>query len=200
MSAATLAMKSSRLATTYPGRNTAASAAASRFALLNVRPASHAALRRLVNEREPKHLFFGFRDLLKVVNHLYGTTFEEASEFAGAKKGSQSLVEFAEKTFDADDGKTKMLKEAAPPIEELISICSAVEHPDGYSGKLVVANFTLGADRRVDEPTWHRENDGKAAGSPHPFGPIWKPRFTICSHSVRMFSCRGPRIIFRFRT
>src|SRR5260370_41819307 len=56
MSAATLAMKSSRLATTYPGRNTAASAAASRFALLNVRPASHAALRRLGNEREPAPL------------------------------------------------------------------------------------------------------------------------------------------------
>ncbi len=67
----------------------------------------HAALPRLVNEREPKHLFFGFRDLLKVVNHLYGTTFEEASEFSRAKKGSQSLVEFAEKTFGADDGKTR---------------------------------------------------------------------------------------------
>jgi hypothetical protein len=49
-----------------------------------------------------------------------------------------------------------MLKEAAPPIEELTSMRNAVEHPDGYSGKLVVANFTLGADRRIDEPTWHR--------------------------------------------
>ena len=104
------------------------------------------------------------RDLLQVVNHLYGTTFEEASEFS--RKGSQSLVEFAEKTFGADDGKTKMLKEAAPPIEELISMRNAVEHPDGYSGKLVIANFTLGADRKIDEPTWHREKDGKAAGDP----------------------------------
>ncbi len=59
-----------------------------------------------------------------------------------------------------------MLKEAAPPIEELTSMRNAVEHPEGYSGKLVVANFTLGADRRIDEPTWHREKDRKAAGEP----------------------------------
>ena len=106
------------------------------------------------------------RDLLQVVNHLYGTTFEEASEFSRAKKGSQSLVEFAEKTFGPDDGKTKMLKEAVPSIEELISIRNAVEHPDGFSGKLVIENFTLCADRKIDEPTWHREKDGKAAGEP----------------------------------
>jgi hypothetical protein len=106
------------------------------------------------------------RDLLQVVNHLYGTTFEEASEFFRAKKGTQSLVELAEKTFGADDGKTKMLKEAVPSIEELISMRNAVEHPDGFSGKLVIANFTLGADRKIDEPTWHREKDGEIAGEP----------------------------------
>jgi thermostable 8-oxoguanine DNA glycosylase len=32
------------------------------------------------------------RDLLQVVNLLYGTTFEEASEFSRAKKGTQSLA------------------------------------------------------------------------------------------------------------
>jgi hypothetical protein len=32
---------------------------------------------------------------LKVVKHLYGTTFEEASEFSRAKKGSQSLAKLA---------------------------------------------------------------------------------------------------------
>jgi hypothetical protein len=106
------------------------------------------------------------RDLLQVVNLLYGTTFEEASEFSRAKKGSQSLVEFAEKTFGANDGKTKMLEEAVPMIEELISMRNAVEHPEGLSGKLVIANFTLGADRKLDEPTWHREKNGKAVGQP----------------------------------
>ena len=28
----------------------------------------------------------------------------------------------------------------------------AVEHPDGFSGKLVIANFTLGADRKKRLP------------------------------------------------
>src|SRR5262245_53588070 len=106
------------------------------------------------------------RDVLQVVNNLYGTPFEEASEFSWAKKGRQSLVDFAEKTFGADDGKTKMLKEAVPSIEELISMRNAVEHPDGLSGKLVIANFTLAPDRKIDEPTWHREKDGKAVYEP----------------------------------
>jgi hypothetical protein len=97
---------------------------------------------------------------LQVVNQLYDTTFEEASEFSRAKKGSQSLVEFGEKTFGANDGRAKMLEEAVPMIEELISMRNAVEHPEGLSGKLVIANFT--ADRKLDEPTWHREKNGKA--------------------------------------
>jgi hypothetical protein len=106
------------------------------------------------------------RDLLQVVNQLYDTTFEEASEFSRAKKGSQSLVEFGEKTFGANDGRAKMLEEAVPMIEELISMRNAVEHPEGLSGKLVIANFTLGADRKLDEPTWHREKNGKAVAQP----------------------------------
>jgi hypothetical protein len=106
------------------------------------------------------------RDLLQVVNHLYGTTFVEASEFSRAKKGIQSLVELAEKTFGADDGKTKFLKEAVPSVEELIAMRNAVEHPEGLSGKLVIANFTLGADRKIDEPIWHREKDGKLVAEP----------------------------------
>ena len=51
-------------------------------------------------------------------------------------------------------------------IEELISMRNAVEHPEGLSGKLVIANFTVGADRKLDEPTCHREKNGKAVGEP----------------------------------
>jgi hypothetical protein len=107
------------------------------------------------------------RDVLQVVNHLYGTDFKEASEFYRAKKkGSQSLVEFAERTFGADDGKTKFLKDAVPSIEELISMRNAVEHPDDLSGKLIIKNITLAADKTMDEPTWHRERNGKAVYEP----------------------------------
>ena len=49
------------------------------------------------------------RDLLKVVNLLYGTDFQEASEFTRAKKkkGAVSLIEFAKRTFGDDDPETK---------------------------------------------------------------------------------------------
>jgi hypothetical protein len=47
------------------------------------------------------------RDLLQVVNHLYGTTFEEASEFSRAKKGSQSLEPIS-KLFEEDNKAGKL--------------------------------------------------------------------------------------------
>jgi hypothetical protein len=43
---------------------------------------------------------------------------------------------------------------------------NAAELPDGYSGKLVITNFTIDADGKMVEPTWHREKDGKATGEP----------------------------------
>jgi hypothetical protein len=89
-----------------------------------------------------------------------------ASEFSRPKKGSQSLVEFAEKTFGADDGKTKFLKEAVPSVEELIAMRNAVEHPEGLSGKQSSRISRSGADRKLDEPTWHREKDGKPVTEP----------------------------------
>jgi hypothetical protein len=101
------------------------------------------------------------RDLLQVVNQLYSTSYDEASEFSRAKKGRQSLIEFAETTFGANDPKTLMLKEAAPFVEEIIAKRNAVEHPDGYSGKLAISNFMRGADNKLDEPGWHRVKDEK---------------------------------------
>ncbi len=106
------------------------------------------------------------RDLLKVFNLLYGTTFEEASEFLKGKKGGKSLIEFAGATFGADDARTKMLKEFARPVETLVAMRNSVEHPDGYSGKLVVENFTVDPDGRLAEPSWHREKDGKRLHDP----------------------------------
>jgi hypothetical protein len=105
------------------------------------------------------------RDVLQVVNHLYGTDFKEASELYRAK-GTQSLVKFAKKAFGIHDSKTKFLKGAVPSIEELISMRNAVEHPDGLSGKLIIENIALAADKTMDEPTWHREQDGKAVYEP----------------------------------
>ncbi|WP_407120238.1 hypothetical protein [Bradyrhizobium sp. STM 3561] len=106
------------------------------------------------------------RDLLYVVNKLYGTSFSEASEFSKARKKGKSLIEFATETFGPDDAKTKMLVEAVPWVEMAIGMRNAVEHPDGYSGQLVIENFRRDPDQKLSEPVWYRVKDGKNATEP----------------------------------
>ncbi|WP_315806980.1 MULTISPECIES: hypothetical protein [unclassified Bradyrhizobium] len=109
------------------------------------------------------------RDVLYVVNKLYGTSFSEASEFSKERKGvkgGKSLIEFAMETFGPDDARTKMLIEAAPFVEEAIAMRNAVDHPDGRSGRLVIENFRRDPDQKLSEPVWHRVKDGKNATEP----------------------------------
>src|SRR5260370_39083709 len=126
----------------------------------------HAALPRLVNEREPK------QPLLRLPRPFEGCEPPLRHNLRGGERvlpgKERQPVSSGVRGEDVRRGRRedKMLKEAAPPIEELTSMRNAGEHPDGYSGKLVVANFTLVADRRIDEPTWHREQDGNATGDP----------------------------------
>lgn len=109
------------------------------------------------------------RDVLYVVNKLYGTSFSEASEFSKARKGGKggkSLIEFATETFGPDDARTKILVGAAPFVEEAIAMRNAVDHPDGYSGRLVIENFRRYPDQKLSEPVWYRVKDGKNATEP----------------------------------
>jgi len=43
---------------------------------------------------------------------------------------------------------------------------NAVEHPDGYSGGLVIENFRRDPDQKLSEPVWHRVKDSKNATEP----------------------------------
>jgi hypothetical protein len=109
------------------------------------------------------------RDVLYVANKLYGTSFSEASEFSKARKrgkGGKSLIEFAAETFGSDDTRTKILVGAAPFVEEAIAMRNAVDHPDGYSGRLVIENFRRDPDQKLSEPVWYRVKDGKNATEP----------------------------------
>jgi hypothetical protein len=108
------------------------------------------------------------RDLLRVVNLLYGTDFGEASEFTRAKKnkkGAVSLIDFANATFGADDLQTKGLREAGALVDHVVALRNAAEHPEGYSGTLIVRNFEV-TPAGIDEPTWHREKNGKEIHQP----------------------------------
>jgi len=114
------------------------------------------------------------RDLLYIVNKLYGTSFSEASQFSKAKKGGTTLIDFAAKTFGAEDDRTKWLKGEVPLIEEVIAMRNAVEHPEGYSGTLVVENFSRDPDGALVEPTWHRTKDGKNVTEPSGIRPDYR--------------------------
>jgi hypothetical protein len=103
------------------------------------------------------------RDLLKVFNLLYGTTFVEASEYLWPKKGKgkQSLIGFAELTFGADDPKTKVIRDFSPVVERVVTYRNAVEHEGGWSGTLRIMNFRFQPGGKILEPGWLIEKDGK---------------------------------------
>jgi len=122
------------------------------------------------------------RDLLQVVNVLYGTDFEEASEFSRAKKGGQSLIDFAEQKFGPQDAKTEFIKEARG-VEEIIAFRNAVEHPGGYSGRLIIKNFSLNPGGTLTEPGWHREKDEKPVTA---LSPIRVDMDTIVSNLLTL--------------
>ena len=101
------------------------------------------------------------RNLLGVFNILYGTNFEEASEFYEKKKSPTSLIKYAENTFGINDSKTMFLKEAEINLKSYIAMRNAVDHPGGYSGHFKISNFEVGSDQIADEPCWWREVNGQ---------------------------------------
>lgn len=106
------------------------------------------------------------RDLLRVINALYGTSFSEASEFYRDKKRGLSVVSWAVQRFGKDERRTKFLREVAGLIKHVVDARNAAEHPGGYSGTLRIRNFELLPDRRIDEPVWYREHGGRVVEDP----------------------------------
>lgn len=108
------------------------------------------------------------RGVIKVFNILYGTTFDEPSEFTqrSKKHGRPSLLDHAEASFGKDHPTTEFLQRMAPMVNDLIWARNAVEHPGGLSGEMHFANFELEQDGRICEPCWRREKDGVAVYGP----------------------------------
>ena len=125
------------------------------------------------------------RDLLNAVNILYGTDFKEAREFSRERKGRQSLIDFAVKTFGEQDRRTKFLQKTTSTVEYFIDFRNAVEHPGGYSGVLRIENISLDPDGTIAEPTWWPKRTASQWMLPLPFASIWKPEFTTCLRWAR---------------
>jgi hypothetical protein len=100
------------------------------------------------------------RDLMKLFNFLYGTNFEDASDYLPpkGKRPRSSVLSFAEQTFGSTDRRTVFLKKFAPNVERIITYRNAVEHPNGYSGPLEIRNFQL-ENGKLIEPCWRLSKD-----------------------------------------
>ncbi|MCP1913359.1 hypothetical protein J2R96_005839 [Bradyrhizobium elkanii] len=107
------------------------------------------------------------RDLLQVFNLLFGTGFEEASEWTMAKKPRPSVIEYAEAHFQAQPDHIRYLKQLPACTAPFVWMRNAVEHPGKHSGTLVIQNFHFNPDGTLAAPDWRRDKNGTTE-----YGPI----------------------------
>ncbi|WP_141739943.1 hypothetical protein [Bosea sp. BIWAKO-01] len=99
------------------------------------------------------------RDVISIINLVFGTKFIDGSDIVDLRKGGKSKVEiWAENNFGPDDHLTKMLSKEAEWAAEFIKARNAVEHPGGYSGTLTVTNVRriTAMGGAIVPPTWQR--------------------------------------------
>lgn len=107
------------------------------------------------------------RDLLKVFNLLFGTSFEEASDWTLGKKPRPSAVTFAEANFQKQPDHIRYLQQLPRCIDPFVKMRNAVEHPGGFSGDLVTRNFRFEPDGKLSIPDWRRDRAGQTE-----YGPV----------------------------
>ncbi|MGE0288551.1 MAG: hypothetical protein AB7I42_19140 [Bradyrhizobium sp.] len=107
------------------------------------------------------------RDLLKVINLLFGTNFEEASEWIMEKKPKLSVVGFAEANLQSQPDHIRYLQQLPRCIEPLVKMRNAVEHPGGHGGDHVIRNFRFEPNGSLSAPDWRRDKDGQTE-----YGPV----------------------------
>jgi hypothetical protein len=89
------------------------------------------------------------RDLTKLFRILFGKKFD-AARF-------DLVVKWAKKRFGEEHELVRMLRTDLEWTKRVVDMRNAVEHPDGYSGRLHIRNFTVSQSGRaidVTEPTW----------------------------------------------
>lgn len=139
-------------------------------ALKDIKPSSNARVMHVpyaigVNAEVETFLYEAknyLRDLLKVMNIFFGTSFIEASQFFDADWKSYDAVtvtKWAAANFGADDPFTLMLSSESVWISNLIQNRNAVEHPGGKSGTLHIDNIQPAPNGRFFPPLWHRDQN-----------------------------------------
>lgn len=108
------------------------------------------------------------RDLLKVFNFLFGTNFEDGSEWTTAKKSRLSVIAYAEANFQKQPDHIRYLKQLPACTEPFVRMRNAVEHPGGHSGDLVIRNFRFEPNGALAIPDWRRDRGGTTEYGPIP--------------------------------
>lgn len=99
------------------------------------------------------------RDLLNLFRIVYGCELVEASAFTNLKgDGDSELVKWAVSTLGPDHSLTTLLRTEQEWVAEPIRMRNATEHPDGFSGTLVVNNIRINPNQpdTYIAPTWAR--------------------------------------------
>jgi hypothetical protein len=105
------------------------------------------------------------RDLLKLVNLLWGTQYADASEWVKGKGGRPSVQDFIVGKFGEKHVNATFIRQYQACIEPFVLMRNAVEHPD--TERLVIRNFTRDG-QTLREPVWSREKNGKVEYGPLP--------------------------------
>lgn len=105
------------------------------------------------------------RDILKLVNLLWGTEYEDASEWVQGKKGRPSVQKFITDKFGENHVNARFIRQYQTCIEPFPLMRDGVEHPK--TSKLDIKNYAR-AGNDLLEPTWSLETNGKAQYQPLP--------------------------------
>jgi hypothetical protein len=105
------------------------------------------------------------RDLLKLVNLLWGTQYEDASEWVKGKKGRPSVQQFLIDKFGDKHPNAAFIRQYQGCIEPLPLMRDGVEHPQ--SSQLVLKNFTR-EGQELRQATWSLEKNGEVEYQPTP--------------------------------
>jgi hypothetical protein len=99
------------------------------------------------------------------VNLLWGTEYEDASEWVQGKKGRLSLQDFIIDRFGDGHVNAKFIRQYQACIQPFVLMRNAVEHPKPT--ELVIKNFSREGSV-LRGATWALEKDGKAEYGPLP--------------------------------
>jgi nitrate reductase NapAB chaperone NapD len=98
------------------------------------------------------------RDLLNVFRIFFGyENINAAALYDATGKSDSAVVRWASKEFGEDDELTRLLRTEQAWIEQCIRMRNAVEHPDGYSGRLIIQNIMPRTGGGFHYPTWNLE-------------------------------------------